>query len=34
MIITDKQKLFLISRVLGAATLRCYLKKTVPKIYY
>ena len=35
MIITDKEKLFLIfRRVLGAATPRCYLKKTVPKICF
>ena len=32
--ITDKEKQFLIHRVLGAATSRCYLKKTVLKIYY
>ena len=34
MIMTDIEKLFLIFRVLGAATSRCYLKKTVPKICF
>ena len=29
-----KKTIFLIIRVLGAATSRCYLKKTFPKNYY
>ena len=32
--ITDKEKLFLIFRVLGAATSRCYFKETISEIYF
>ena len=32
--ITGNEKLLLILRVLGAATSRYYLKKTVSKVYY